>query len=194
MFVQVIKATATDPGGLRKQMDRWNEEVGPVAKGFLGSTAGITEDGSLIVMARFESEDLAAQNSDLPEQGSWWEETSQYLKDPEFINCSTVDTWLGGGSDDAGFVQIIEGTVDDRESFIAKFEAEGDNIQKIRPEILGGLIAWRDNNHFTEAVYFTSEAEARKGEANPESQESRDEAMGEIRDLTFHDIKEPILR
>lgn len=194
MFIQVLKAKAVDPAGLRKQMDRWDDEVRPVAKGVLGTTGGITEDGRLIMLARFESEDLAMQNSDLPEQSAWWEETSQYLSDPEFINCSTVDTWLDGGSDDAGFVQVIEGTVDSRDDLLKKFEAEGESIRQIRPEIFGAMIAWHDDNHFTEAVYFTSEAEARKGEADQEAQEKRTEVMGAIRDLTFYDLKEPFLR
>ena len=32
---------------------------------------------------------------------------------PEFHDCDDVTVWLGGGSDDAGFVQIIQGQTDD---------------------------------------------------------------------------------
>lgn len=39
MFVQVIKGKTKDPEGMRRQGERWKEQVGPVAKGFLGGTS-----------------------------------------------------------------------------------------------------------------------------------------------------------
>jgi antibiotic biosynthesis monooxygenase (ABM) superfamily enzyme len=114
MWVQVIQGKAKDEAGLRKQFDKWNEEIRPKATGFLGSTSGITDDGTFIAVARFENEELAMQNNDIPEQAAWFEETAQYFDgEPTFRNCSEVDTMRGGGSDDAGFVQIIQSEVKD---------------------------------------------------------------------------------
>lgn len=191
MFVQVIKAKATDAAGLRKQIDRWNEEIRSSAVGFLGSTGGVSEDGRLFVMARFESEEAAQKNSDRPEQGEWWSETEQYLSDPEFLNCTNVDLWGGGGSDEAGFVQIIEGTVDDRESFTKGMQEQSSDISEQRPDVIGGVVAWPDDQHFVQAVYFTSEAEAREGESKTSGEGEDWSAM--VRDLSFLDLKEPIL-
>src|SRR6478735_10243916 len=74
MFVQTIRGKVTDPDAVRPVVDRWMKDLGPTAKGWLGSTSGITDDGQLFVLARFESEDAARANSDRPEQGEWWAE------------------------------------------------------------------------------------------------------------------------
>ena len=53
MFVQVIKAQASDPEQVHAQLDRWAQELAPGATGWLGSTAGVTDDGRFIALARF---------------------------------------------------------------------------------------------------------------------------------------------
>ena len=54
--------------------------AGRVAAGWLGTTAGITDDGRLVVLARFESEEVARANSDRPEQGRWWDSLAAHFK------------------------------------------------------------------------------------------------------------------
>src|SRR5687767_6429268 len=113
MFVQVIQGKAKDPAGLKKQWERWDQELKPQATGYLGGTAGVTADGEFIALARFESEQAAKSNSDNTEQSKWWEETSPYLDDVLFHDCTEVALSKGGGSDDAGFVQVMQGKVTD---------------------------------------------------------------------------------
>ena len=74
MFVQIIEGKARDAEGLKRQGDRWAEEVGPGAVGFLGVTSGVTADGRAITIARFESEEAAKANAARPEQSAWWSE------------------------------------------------------------------------------------------------------------------------
>src|SRR6266508_1488720 len=68
MFVQVIQGQVSDAGQARAALDRWVQELAPGAPGWLGSTAGVTEDGRFIALARFESEEAAKRNSDRPGQ------------------------------------------------------------------------------------------------------------------------------
>ncbi|MDQ3914244.1 MAG: hypothetical protein M3323_02785 [Actinomycetota bacterium] len=197
MFAQVIQGRATDPAGLKKQFDRWDQEVKPKAQGFLGSTGGITPDGEFITVARFESAEAARQNSNLSEQSAWWEETSQYLADPMFHDCTEVDTFGAGGSDDAGFVQIIQGKTKD----VAKsreLDAKMDQGMKdVRPDVIGGITAWHpENGRFTSVIYFTSEAEARAKEKEMETSEEVQGYMREMQALSdgepkFLDLPEP---
>ena len=165
MFVQVIQAKARDASGLRKQWDRWEKELKPGAEGYLGSTAGVTTGGEFIALARFESEESARRNSDRPEQGAWWEEMSQYLEDPMFHDCTLVDVVNDGGSDSAGFVQIIQGKTKDVEKARALDRASQEQMREMRPDVIGGIVAWHpENGRFTNSIYFTSEAEARAKE------------------------------
>ena len=137
MFVQVIQGKAKDAAGLRKQWERWDQELKPAAKGYLGSTAGVTADGEFIALVRFEDEAAARANSDSPEQSAWWNETSQYLEDLMFHDCTLVDLTDGGGSDEAGFVQVIQGKVKDVEKARELDRATQSQMNEMRPDVIG---------------------------------------------------------
>lgn len=197
MFAQVIQGRATDAAGLRKQWERWDQEIKPKAEGYLGGTAGVTSDGEFIAIARFESEEAARANSDSAEQSAWWEETSRYISDPMFHDCTEVDLIKEGGSDDAGFVQVIQGKVTDiakSRELDARMES---TLRELRPDVIGGLVAWHpQNGRFTNVIYFTSEAEARAKEKEMESSEGFKEFMADMEAISdgepkFLDLTEP---
>ena len=45
-----IQGTAKDAAGLKKQWERWDQELRPQTEGYLGGTAGVTPDGKFIVL------------------------------------------------------------------------------------------------------------------------------------------------
>jgi hypothetical protein len=195
MFIQVITGRVADVVGLESAFDRWQSEVRPGAMGFLGSTLGVTADGRFVALARFESAEAARANSDRAEQSAWWAETEKCLDGPAtFHDCTEVDTFRGGGSDDAGFVQVMQGRAD-RERLRALDERVEDVLPDLRPDLLGSVRAW-DGDQYTEAAYFTSEAEAREGEAKPPPADLA-EAMREWQDvmgpITYYDLTRPKL-
>jgi hypothetical protein len=164
MFAQVIQGRTTDGAGLRKQLERWRDEVMPGATGYLGGTGGVTPDGEFIAIARFADAKSAAKNNDRPEQGAWWSDTEQYCSDVTFKDSTDVDVFLGGGSDDAGFVQVMEGTVTNLAK-ARELEAQAAaEVQKLRPDLIGSIRANFADGTWTEFIYFTSEAKARAGE------------------------------
>ena len=63
MFAQVIKGKTGDAAGLRRQLDRWLEDVRPGAIGFVGSTVGIADDGTFVAVVRFDDEAAAQANA-----------------------------------------------------------------------------------------------------------------------------------
>ena len=197
MFVQVIQGKAKDAAGLRKQWEKWDQELKPAAKGFLGSTAGVTANGEFIVVARFENEEEARSNSDSAEQSAWWEETSQYLESPIFHDCTLVDLMNDGGSDNAGFVQVIQGKVTDVDKARALDKSMESQMSGMRPDVIGGIVAWHpENGRFTNAIYFTSEAEARAKEKESSSSPEFEKFMGEWQAISdgepkYLDITEP---
>ena len=110
MFVQVITGKVTDTAAVRAGFDRWLEELAPGAKGWLGSTAGVTDDGRVVILARFESEEAARRNSDRPEQGQWWAETAKLFDgEATFRDSTKVMPDLRGDPAQAGFVQVMQG-------------------------------------------------------------------------------------
>ena len=196
MFIQVIQGRTSDAAGLRAQVDRWEQELRPGAKGYLGTTGGVADDDTVIVLARFESEEAAQANSDRPEQGAWWEETAKHFEgEVTFRNCKEVETIFEGGSDDAGFVQVMQGRVRDRDRLGALEDEFMPKLRELRPDVIGSVRGW-DGDFFTEAIYFTSEAEARKGESTMPSEIGGDfeEYTSLVEDLTYIDLKDPWLR
>lgn len=197
MFVQIIEGRVSDPDGLQVQVDKWVAELQPGAKGYVGTTAGVAADGRAVVFVRFESEAAARANSERPEQGAWWADTEKFFDGPvQFSESSDVTTFLAGGSDDAGFVQVMKVAGVDR----TKVE-DGDRqfeplASKLRPDLIGGLRVWTGPDSMIEANYFTSEEDARKGESQPPPPEVADgfaEFMAMMSKAEFVDFPDPYL-
>ena len=140
MFVQVIRATTKDPEGVRKHGDRWYEELRPGAEGFLGMTAGVSTDGKTRSIVRFADEGAARRNAERPEQGEWWAGMEKLLDGVTFAESTEVETLHGGGSDDAGFVQVMEGTYTDADALRSMTADAGEMLSKVRPDLLGVLL------------------------------------------------------
>jgi hypothetical protein len=197
MFVQVIQGTAKDPAGLKKQWERWDQEMKPQASGYLGGTAGVTADGEFIALARFESEEAAKANSDSPEQSKWWEETSQYLDSPMFHDCREVTLSNGGGSDEAGFVQVMQGRTTDVDKARELDAGMEESMKGMRPDVLGSVTAVHpENGRYTTAIYFRSEAEARAKEKEMQDSEEFKKTMAEWAAISdgepkFFDLTDP---
>ena len=197
MFVQVITGKTSHSAELHAAMDKWIEELAPGAEGWLGSTAGVTEDGRLVALARFESEEAAQHNSDRPEQGQWWAETAKLLDgEATFHNSANVMPDLHGDPDEAGFVQIMQGQQGPNPDRAQELMTENSDVwAAFRPETIGSLSVAHPDNTWTMALYFTSEAEAREGERKELPPELKAQ-MAEMDKLSvgtpeFFDLKDP---
>jgi hypothetical protein len=198
MFVQVIQGQVSDAGKVREAFDRWARELAPGSIGWLGSTAGVTEDGRFIALARFESEEAARRNSGRPEQDRWWSETARLFSgEASFSDSSDVTLDLVGDPDDAGFVQVIQGRGSDPDRARALMEQDSEEWASFRPDILGSVGVGHEGGAYTMAIYFTSEAEAREGERR-EPPPALKAQMDEMAALTvgepeFFDLRQPWL-
>lgn len=195
MFIQIIQGKIRDNDAARATMDRWLTDLEPGAEGWIGGTYGVTDEGTMIAVVRFASEDAARRNSERPEQAEWWREMeSHFIGEVTFHDCKDVRLLLGGGSDDAGFVQVIQGRVRDKERATALAEQSSDLMAKYRPDILGATVAIDDDGFFTETVSFTTEAQARANERKERPEEMArmmDEEMSLLEDVTFLDLHRP---
>ncbi|MDQ1617798.1 MAG: hypothetical protein QOE19_367 [Actinomycetota bacterium] len=198
MFVQVIQGQVSDAEALRAALDRWTKELAPGASGWLGSTAGVTEDGRFIALARFESDEAARRNSDRPEQGSWWAETAKALAgEARFSDSRDVVLDVNGDPDDAGFVQVMQGRTSDPARARELMGDDSSDWASFRPDMIGSMEVEHDGGAFTMALYFTSEEAAREGERKEPPPEIA-ALMKEMDALSvgepeFFDLKQPWL-
>jgi hypothetical protein len=198
MFAQIIEGKASSPEAMAAAGEAWEAQVRPVAEGFLGSTGGVAADGTAILVARFADRAAAEANNARPEQSAWYEAHGSTMFDgePTFTDSEDVDEFLGGGSDYAGFVQITQGRIADRKA-LADFEARTTKLlMAARPDLMGGLRVWHDDNRYTEVNYFTSENEARANEARMGETMADDfeEYMDLVKVDRWIDLTDPVLQ
>lgn len=198
MFVQVFQGQVLDEVQIRGALDRWVEEVSPGATGWLGSTAGVTEDGRFIALARFDTEEHARRNSDRPEQDAWWSVTSKLFTGPvTFQDSVDVLADIVGDPGSAGFVQVMQGRGSDPARVREIMEEDPAAWAEFRPDILASVAVNHVEGAYTMAIYFTSLEAAREGETK-EPPETLLAAMEEMNSLsigepTFFDLKQPWL-
>ena len=197
MFAQIIRGKVSDPAAVRAGMDRWVSELAPTAIGWLGSTTGVSEDGDLFVLARFDSEESAKANSEKPEQDRWFADmTKLFDGEPTFQDSTNVTIDTAGDPDAAGFVQVMSGQVTDPQR-AQQLMADQPDMRDLRPDILGSVMVGGDDGKWTMVIYFTSEADAREGEKREMPAEMA-AAMQEMASITvgeteYLDLKNPWL-
>lgn len=69
-----------------------------------------------------------------------------------------------------------------------------ERLHERRPDILGMVIAWHGDGGFTQAIYFSSETDARQREKDTEQDQLRQEFMALMEGQpTFLDLSRPDL-
>jgi hypothetical protein len=191
VFIQIIQGKCTRHDELRAMAQAWRTEVGGGAVGWLGGTYGFTDDDMFVGVVRFDSRESAMANSARPEQTAWAEQMMALMDGPvEFHDCDDVMLFLDGGSDDAGFVQIIRGRVDDVDRLKAML-ADTDMLHEMRPDIVGGTLAIEADGTFTETIAFRDEASARQGEMMEVPEPVRSDLEYAMRGASFFDLHHP---
>ncbi len=198
MFVQVISGRVADPEPVHTAFDAWSRQLAPGADGWLGSTAGVTEDGKFIALARFESEDAARRNEHRPEQGQWWQETSKLFSgDVTFRDSSDVIAEVHGDPNNTGFLQVMQGRATEPERARELMTQNTDEWAEFRPDVIGSLAVGYEGGAYTVATYFSSEQAAREGEHKepPPRLKAQMEEMDKLSvgETEFLDLREPWL-
>jgi hypothetical protein len=190
MFIQVIQSKSSRHDEVRALMHEWAEMPDDGSTGFLGATYGFTDDDDFLGVIRFESKEKAMANSARPETDAMSKRMAELLDDPPtFYDCDDVTVWMEGGSDDAGFVQVIEGKTDDPDRLKeAMGDPSDDDMRRQRPDIIGGTFALTDDGTFINTVAFTDEASAREGEKTSSPPE---DMMSLMRDVKYFDLRDP---
>jgi ribosomal protein S6E (S10) len=196
VFVWVLEGKVADPGEVGRQLARWGGEFGGTP-GYLGSTAGVTNDRRFLLLVRWESEEAGNELLRRREQQEWYEAFQASFDGAiEFAETGDVTTHIAGGSDAAGFVQAMKVSGVDRQRVEAADREFESVAAQFRPDLIGGVRVWTAPDGFVEVNYFTSEQDARAGEEQvppPEVTERFEEFMAMMRDAEYFDFTEPFL-
>ena len=193
MFIQIVQGPVRDAARFGAEADRWRTDLKPGARGYLGCTWGTSSDGTGFIAARFDSALSAKSNSTRPEQDAWWQAIEPSFEQVAFRDCDDVELLFGGGTNHAGFVQVIQGRVHDVEAARVLMRRAETRLAVARPDILGGWVAWHGHDgDFTQVMYFESEAAARSGETAPEEGDVGEEYRSMMAvEPAFLDLPEP---
>ena len=200
MFVQVIQGKVSDASRVRAQPDRWVSELAPGATGWLGSTGGVTDDGTLVLLARFESEEAAQRNSDRPSRAPGGRRprcTSSPRSRCSATARPSTPADTPGDPGQATFVQVMQGRSSDPDRVRELMASDPTDWASFRPDILGSVSVGHDGGEWTMALYFTSEEEAWVGEQKeppPEMQQLMEEMDAlSVGEPAYYDIRDPWL-
>jgi hypothetical protein len=190
MFIQVIQGKCSRREELRQLGDTLESDADRPGRGWLGGTYGFTDDDDFFAVVRFESREAAMENSARPETDAFAKKVAELMDgEPSFFDSDEVETFLDGGSDDAKFVQIIRGKADPG---LWQKLGDGSELREMRPDVIGGTVAIKNDGSFVETVAFTDEESARKGESTTadgaaEMEETLQELM---KGAEFYDLRE----
>jgi hypothetical protein len=154
MFIQIVEVAPGDPEAARTRWERCVAALRGV-DGWLGATGGIAAEGPLIASCRFTSR----EHADVHDSAAVWGTGAA------IGGTDNVQLQEGRDLDRAGFVQFMRARVSDRAQLERLEAGMADAWAAHRPDYLGGYRAWFGPDDLLAADYFTSEAEARAGEA-----------------------------
>ncbi len=195
MFVLTAEARTSKPDALRQHVLTWPADVGTSAEGWLGNTAGVAAGGEFVLLMRFRSEEAALITGDRPQYAKWWRACARLLDTkPTFAPSVDVTGILSGGSDTAAAVQVTRGRATP-----ARLHGSLRQLESLSPAergpLIGGIVAWHDDNRFTEALYLSAPA---SGEIGPRSTTTglgrfTDAHKASMLDSTVIDLRQPWL-
>ena len=199
MFVQIFKAPVENASAVRPVLLDWMEQHAPraAADGWLGSTGGVTADGTMVAIGLFNSAEAARRNGDRAGQGDWWSELTQvFTGSVVFRNCTAVEVGRGDGRQPAGFVHVVEGKTSDRAGLRALSRNYDHVMTGAMPGLLGFVLAFHDEDlgGFTRVSYFPTEKHARiaqEASLSGEQAELMRRMDAVISDATSLDLHDP---
>jgi hypothetical protein len=162
--------------------------------GWLGGTYGFTDDERFVGVVRFESQSACRECANAPDAPMWWA-AAEALFDgsSELHESEDVSMMLDGGSDSAGFVQVMFGRLADPDKFrhLMTDTEMTSMLHQARPEIIGATLAMEPDGTFVETVAFVDEDSAREGERKEMPAEMGQEMAAAMADVEYLDLHRP---
>jgi hypothetical protein len=163
VFIRILRGQAVDGAATRAELARWRQQLGGGGLGWQRLTAGIGDEGELVLVLRYDAEATARHDRERPELAAWQTSAERHLAGPgRWYDCPVVHTMKDGDNREAGFVRVVQGRLADPVR-LAAMRAEVERTLRDRaPHVLGVTVAEHaDGTGFTELTYLSSERESR---------------------------------
>lgn len=192
MFIQMVQGRCSRQDEMRGLVDDWCAAMAD-RPGWLGGTYGFTDDGRFLGIVRFDSGSACRDCASTPEAAMMWAGAEALFDGScEIHESEDVSMMLEGGSDSAGFVQVMTGRVADADRMRHLISDEMTTmLHQARPEILGATLAIEADGRFVETIGFTDEATARQGEQQEMPEDVRAELQSAMADVEYADLHHP---
>ena len=147
------------------RLDTWRIDLAPTAPGWLGTTAGVTDEGELVALVRFASTADARASSDRVEQGMWWAKSATvFAGDVSFDNYENTTLFGDGGTDDAPVVEVLLGRVRARRGHTDLAAELGARSLALGSDVVGGVVGLHEDGRLALATYFRTDTATSAGE------------------------------
>jgi hypothetical protein len=192
MFIQMVQGKCDRPAQMREVVDTWCDSMSG-REGWLGGTYGFTDDGTFVGVVRYDSAAACDRLSAAEESAICWAAAQQLCEGRlELHQSEDVTMMMEGGSDAAGFVQVMHGHIRNPATLRHLVSDEmTTRLHQQRPEILGATLAVEPDGSFTQTIAFTDEASARRGEQQEMPEEVRRELESAFADIEYIDLHRP---
>lgn len=166
MFIRILRGQAFNGAATRTELARWPQALSAGAPGWQRLTAGIGNEGELVLVLRYDTEMAARRDRERPELGAWQGSVERHLVGPgQWYDCPVVHTMKDGDAGDAGFLRVVQGRLADPVRLAAMRAEVERTLRERAPHVLGVTVAEHaDGTGFTEITYLTSERETRAAE------------------------------
>jgi hypothetical protein len=163
VFIRILRGQVFDGGLTRADLARWQRELSAGAPGWRRLTAGVGDQGELVLALRYDSEAAAGRDRERPELAAWQASVRGSLVAPgQWLDCPVVHTMKDGDAAPAGFVRVVQGRLADPVRLAAMRAEVEHTLRRRAPHVLGVTVAEHaDGIGFTELTYLTSERESR---------------------------------
>jgi len=193
VFIQMVQGPCSRQGEMRGLVDDWCHAMADQS-GWLGGTYGFTDDGRFVGIVRYDSSSACQYAANAPDAATWWAGADALFDgNCEIHQSEDVSMMLDGGSDDAGFVQVMRGRVADADKFrhLISDTVMTTMLHQARPEIIGATLAIEPDGSFTETVAFTDEDAARHGEQSEMPTDMAADFESAMSDVEYLDLHHP---
>jgi hypothetical protein len=193
VFIQMVQGRCSRQDEMRQLVDDW---CGSMADrpGWLGGTYGFTDDDRFLGIVRFDSSSACKEAAAMDGAAMWWAGAEALFDgDCDVHESEDVSIMLAGGSDDAGFVQVMQGRVTDADRYrhFMTDTAMTSMLHDARPEIIGAILAMEPNGRFVETIAFTDEDSARRGEQIDMPADMEADFQAAMADVEYIDLHKP---